>query len=262
MNLSNKGAASLVFPVFLFLLIFLIIILSTYSDSFAKLLSNRNPVTAFSTLLILSYSKLLQLIIAALQFTFLTCHDDSYTIVWMYDANIQYFSPSPQFIVASLILTACMLFTTLLFFGQWFPRCSNWKVMKWTKNTKYIGFIDSFHAPFTPKHCYWVGLILFAVMARNFATSMAPDSSVRRINCFQITNETTNRIVSASENLNVDVFCLGTLSIKNTNEQCILANGYGFCPVCGNSLLPLLQVCCTENWCLQEPCKTFEHGKI
>ena len=56
-----------------------------------------------------------------------------------------------------------MVFTVLLFFGQWFPHCSN--VMKCTKNTKYIGFMDAYHAPFTPKHRYWVGLLLFALIA-------------------------------------------------------------------------------------------------
>ncbi len=61
------------------------------------------------------------------------------------------------------------------FLGQWFPRCS--KVMKWTKNTKYIGFMDAYHAPFTPKHRYqWVGLLLFALIIHNLVAAMAPDT--------------------------------------------------------------------------------------
>ena len=64
----------------------------------------------------------------------------------------------------------------LLFFGQWFLRCS--KVMIWTKNTKYIGFMDAYHALFTPKHQYWVGLLLFALIAHNLVGAMAPDTSL------------------------------------------------------------------------------------
>ena len=77
MNSQAKVLLQLAFPAYLFLLMFLIIILSKYVNSFAKLLSNRNPVAALCTLLILSYSKLLRLIIAALQFTSLLCPDNS-----------------------------------------------------------------------------------------------------------------------------------------------------------------------------------------
>ena len=64
-----------------------------------------------------------------------------------------------------------ILHCILLFFGQWFPRCS--KVLIWTKNTYYIGFMDTYHAPFTPKHRYWVELLLFALIFHNLVTAMA-----------------------------------------------------------------------------------------
>ncbi len=47
--------------------------------------------------------------------------------------------------------------------------------MKWTKNTKYIGFMDAYHAPFTPKHRYWVGLLFFALIIHNLVTSFSPN---------------------------------------------------------------------------------------
>ncbi len=97
-------------------------------------------------------------------------------IVWLYDGNVQYFTPDhiPRFVAAAIVLIAGGLFTVLLFFGQWFPHCS--KVMVWTKNTKYNGFMDAYHALFTPKHRYWVGLLLFALIAHNLVVSMAPDT--------------------------------------------------------------------------------------
>ncbi len=112
-----------------------VIILSKYFDSFSKLLSNRNPVAALGTLVLLSYSKFLRFIVAALQNMVLDYPDGSTKTVWLFDGNVQYFTPKhiPQFVAAIIILIAGGLFTVLLFFGQWFPRCS--KVMIWTKNT-------------------------------------------------------------------------------------------------------------------------------
>ncbi|XP_064385854.1 uncharacterized protein LOC135334562 [Halichondria panicea] len=175
MNSQAKVLLQLVFLAYLFLLMFLIIILNKYYDSFSKLLSNRNLFAALGTLAILSYSKLLRFIVAALQYRVLNYPDDTNDIVWLYDGNVQYFTPDhiPQFVVAAIILIAGGLFTILLFFGQWFSHCS--MVMKWTKNTKYIGFMDAYHAPFTPKHRYWVGLLLFALIIHNLVTAMAPD---------------------------------------------------------------------------------------
>ncbi len=178
MDSQAKVLLQLVFPAYLFLLMFLIIILSKCFDSFAKLLSNRNPVAALDTLVLLSYSKFLRFIVAALQFTDLHYPDGSTKTVWLFDGNVQYFTPNhiPQFVAAIIILIAGGLFTVLLFFGQWFPRCS--KVMIWTKNTYYNGFMDAYHAPFAPKHRYWVGLLLFALIAHNLVAAMAPDTSL------------------------------------------------------------------------------------
>ena len=137
---------------------------------------NRNPVAALGTLVLLSYSKLLRFIIAALQYRVLEYPDGSTNTVWLYDGNVQYFTLKHirQFFAAIVILIADGLFTILLFFGQWFPRCS--KVMIWTKNTKYIGFMDTYHAPFTPKHRYWVGLLLFALILHNLVTATVSDT--------------------------------------------------------------------------------------
>ncbi len=54
MNSQAKVLLQLVFPAYLFLLMFLLIILSKYFSSFARLLSNRNPVAALGTLILLS----------------------------------------------------------------------------------------------------------------------------------------------------------------------------------------------------------------
>ena len=175
MSSQAKVLFQLVFPVYLFLLMFLIIILSRYSNFFAKLLSNRNPVAALCTLTFLSYSKLLQFIIAALQFTVLEFPDGSKQRIWLYDANVQYFISSRiiHFVIAAMIITVGGSFTLLLFFSQWLPRCSNWKLMKWTRNTKYTALMDAYQAPFISKHRYWAGLLRLALIVHNVIAATA-----------------------------------------------------------------------------------------
>ncbi len=89
MTSQAKVLLQLVFPAYLFLLMFLTIILSKYFGSFAKLLSNRNPVAALGTLILLSYSKFLRFIIAALQYRVLDYPDHSNGVVWLYDGNVK-----------------------------------------------------------------------------------------------------------------------------------------------------------------------------
>ena len=177
MSSQAKVLLQLAFPAYLFLLMFLIIILCRYSNFFATLLSKRNPVAALCTLIFMSYSKLLQFIIAALQSTVLEFPDSSKQRVWLYDGNVQYSTPSrtPHFLAAAIIVTAGGLFTLQLSFSQWFPHCSKWKFMKWTRNTKYTGLMDAYHAPFTHKHRYWMGLLLFALIIHNSLSSMTAD---------------------------------------------------------------------------------------
>ena len=233
MNSQAKVLLQLVFSAYMFLLMFLIIILSKYFDSFAKLLSNRNPVAALGTLFLLSYSKLLRFIIAALQYRVLDYPDHTNDIVWLYDGNVQYFTPKhiPQFVAAVIILIVGGLFTVLLFFGQWFPRCS--KVMKWTKNTKYIGFMDAYHAPFTPKHRYWVGLLLFALITHNLVTAMAPNTSLPILSAgvlsagiivWKLLNNRLykNTLCGSFETLylfNVAILAFGTFFVRDTKKN-------------------------------------------
>ena len=178
MDSYSKFLLQLAFPTYVFVLIGTIIVLCEVSKKFATLLGNRNPVAALCTLNLLSYSKLIRTIITALQFTHLKYPDGSREIVWLYDANISYFTVShiPRFIAANIIVILGTFYTILLLFGQWFPHCSNRKFMKWTKNTKYNAFIDAYHAPFTPRHRYRMGLLLYALTTHNIVAATTADS--------------------------------------------------------------------------------------
>ena len=239
MNSYGKFLLQLAFPTYVFVLIGTIIALCEVSKKFATLLSNRNPVAALCTLILLSHSKLIRTIITALQFTHLN-YPDGPRIVWLYDANVPYFTVShiPRFIAAFIIILLAAIYTILLLFGQWFPRCSNRKIMKWTKNTKYNAFIDAYHAPFTPKHRYWFGLLLFAQIIHNLVTAIAtgpvPILSAACVTLGSImlkllnTRIYKNRLQDSLETLfltNIVILAVATYHIIVTNEdQLALAN--------------------------------------
>ena len=240
MDSYGKFLLQLAFPTYVFVLIGTIIALCEVSKKFATLLSNRNPVAALCTLILLSYSKLIRTIITALQFTHLDYPDGPREIVWLYDANVPYFTVShiPRFIAAFIIIILGAIYTILLLFGQWFPRCSNRKIMKWAKNTKYNAFIDAYHAPFTPKHRYWVGLLLFAQIIHNLVAAMATSPvPILSAGCVALglillkllnTRIYKNRLQDSLETLfltNIVILAIATYHIRETNEdQLALAN--------------------------------------
>ena len=115
-----------------------------------------------ATLILLSYAKLLSVTIVALSFAVLHYPDGSQEIVWLPDANVKYFQRKhiALVIVALFIILIGVPYTILLFLWQWFVRAPKWKVFNWTKNTKLIAFIATYHTPYNSKYRHWTGLLL------------------------------------------------------------------------------------------------------
>ena len=96
------------------------ILVSHFSQRFAYLLGS-NPVSVLATLILLSYTKILCTLIAAVYFTHLE-YPTYNRRVWLYDANIDYIIGKhiPLFLVAVLVFLFLFLpYTLLLLFGQW-----------------------------------------------------------------------------------------------------------------------------------------------
>ena len=137
------------------------ILISHYSHRFARLLGN-NPVSVLATLILLSYTKILRTLIAAIHITFLE-YPTYNRMVWLYDANIDYLSGKhiPLFIVAVLVFLFLFLpFTLLLLFGQWLQAISHLRLFSWINSARLKPFLDSYHAPYKANHRYWPGLLL------------------------------------------------------------------------------------------------------
>ena len=151
-----------VFPVYLWLLVGLVILISHYSQRFANLLGS-NPVSVLTTLILLSYAKILRTSITAVYVTYLKYPANYSRMVWLHDANIDYLSGEhiPHFIVAVLVFILLFLpYTFLLLFGQWLQAISHLRLFSWVNNARLKPFMDSYHAPYKAKHRYWPGLLL------------------------------------------------------------------------------------------------------
>ena len=161
MDTYTKTWLQFVFPVYIWLLVGLMILLSHFSHRFAKLLGN-NPASVLATLILLSYAKILRTLITAFYITYLE-YPTYNKRVWLYDGNVNYLEGKhiPLFIVAVLVFLFLFFpYTLLLLFGQWLQAISHPRLLSWVNSARLKPFMDSYHAPYKAKHRYWPGLLL------------------------------------------------------------------------------------------------------
>ena len=182
MDAYSKTWIQFVFPVYIWVLVGLMILGSRFSHRFANLLGN-NPVSVLATLILLSYTKILRTLIAAIHITYLE-YPTYNRAVWLYDANIDYLSIKhiPLFLVAVLVFFLLFLpYTLLLLFGQWLQAISHLRHFSWVNRLKPL--IDSYQAPYKAKHRYWPGLLLVLrfVLLLVFAFNYQEDPSINLV---------------------------------------------------------------------------------
>jgi len=162
LDVYSKTWLQFVFPVYILMLVALMILISHYSQSFARLLGN-NPVSVLATLVLLSYTKILRTLIIAVYITYLEYPGNYNKKVWLYDANIDYLVGKhiPLFLTSVIVFLFLFLpYTLLLLFGQWLQAISHLRFFSWVNNARLKPFMDAYHAPYKAKHRYWPGLLL------------------------------------------------------------------------------------------------------
>ena len=172
------------FPIYVWAITGLIILVSRYSTRASKLFGN-NSVPVLATLILLSYSKLLRTIITAFGFSILE-YPNSTQVVWSFDGNIAYFG-APHAILFLTSLTALLLlwlpFTSVLLTYQCLRRKSHLRPLHWVN--RWRPFFDAYLGQLKPKQQYWVGLLLVvrALLLVMFAVTSAV---IPRINILAI----------------------------------------------------------------------------
>ncbi len=183
MDAYTKTWLQLAFPAYVIFLVIAIIWISSRSSTFSNLIGKRDPVATLATLILISYSRFLQIIIVT--FSFVKSNGSiTPSTRWLYDASIVYFGWKHAliFFTAVVILICGLFYTILLFSWQWLLRCPRSKVLNWTRNQKLHSFIDTYHTPHMAKYRYWTGLLLLArvilYLISAFSTSMYADAHI------------------------------------------------------------------------------------
>ena len=158
----TKTWLELAFPIYIIILVVLIIIVSSHSSKFSHQLGKKNPVATLATLILLSYTKLLETIIVSFSFISLKYPNGTVATKWLPDASVHFkgWKQAALICMGILVLILGLLYTTLIFSWQWLLHCSRSKFFRWTRNQKLHSFIDIYHIPCTAQHHYWTGLLL------------------------------------------------------------------------------------------------------
>ena len=155
----------LLFPLYIWLIAGVIIIMCHYSSRLTNLIGDR-AVPLLATLFLLSYTKLLRTVMTVLEFGVLTIYPGtSKKLVWYLDGNLPY-CQHPHiylFIAAISTLIFCLPFTLFLLLIQCWRRISHLRLLRWIN--KFTPFYDAYFAPLKDKHHYWFGTLLLVRIA-------------------------------------------------------------------------------------------------
>ena len=167
MEAFGKTIFLFVFPIYIWLISAIIILLSNRFIFFTRLMGE-NAVKVLSTLILLSYSKMLRVTIGILNVKFLAVYIDSVSSKtmarWAIDGNIPYLDPEKHlalFVIALLIILLLLPFSLILLCIKHVYYLSNYgRVFSWIDKLKPV--FETFTGPFKDEARFWTGLLLFA----------------------------------------------------------------------------------------------------
>ena len=148
------------FPLYVWMLMGLIIVTCRYSVTLSKLIGH-NPIAVLATLLLMSYNKVLKIMIDVYSFAPLDYPQHNTRLVWLKDANVPFlgFGHLLLTVVTSLVLIFIFLpYTLLLLLGYKLYRFSGRKRLCWLNRLKPL--LDSYYAPYNTHTRFWTGFLL------------------------------------------------------------------------------------------------------
>ena len=236
MDIYTYSWFQFLFPFYLWFLVGCIILASRYSRSIAKLFG-QNPVAVLATLFLMSYSKLLQAIIAPLSWTHLTFYrhsNETQNTVWLYDASIHFFKEPKHTALGLFAIFSLMVlvlpYIFLLIIGHWLQGCSNWWILSWLNKIK--PFMDAYHAPYRKHTRYWTGLLLLSRLGL-FLTFAINANGSESINILAVSSVSLallaiqkrvyerwwKDLLESSFILNLGIFSVATFYLKEESED-------------------------------------------
>ena len=148
------------FPLYIWLIVILIIVGTHNSTAVSKLIG-KNSVSVLATLFLLSYTKILRVVIIVFSSTALEYPDGFTKRVWLYDGNLEFLKGKHAglFVVSLLLLLLLSVpYTLSLVSIQWLQRVSHFRCLCWVH--RLMPLFDAYTGPYKHKHRYWTGLLL------------------------------------------------------------------------------------------------------
>ena len=158
----------LVFPFYLWLLIGVIVFSSKVSTKVGKIFGS-NPIAVLATVILMSFTKLLDAAIRVLSHRYLEYPDGSTLIVWGHDGNLTFFKGKHGALAAvsiGIVVFLLLPYIFLLTFGYHLQAYSGKKGFFWINRLKPV--LDAYYAPYKKKTRYWPGFLLFVRTALFF----------------------------------------------------------------------------------------------
>ena len=231
MDTYTKTWLQFAFPVYIWVIAGVIIILSRKFAIFARLVG-RNGVQLLATLFLISYAKLQRTTLAAVSFILIETSNSSESVVWLYDGNAPYLQGKhiPLFVVAVLFGLVSLPYTFILLFVPCLQKKSNVKLLLWVNRLKPL--FDAYTGPYKDKYRFWTGFllfvraVLFAIHAFNAFDSSEVNLTVTAGACSLILmlswlirggiyKKWPLDILESSFFLNLGILCTATVHVNN-----------------------------------------------
>ena len=160
-----KTGIQFIFPIYIWSIAIVIIIISHYSMRATRLFGN-NCIAVLATLFLISYGKILRNVTDVLIYTHITGSDGSVATVWYLDGNVHYGKTAGHaiLIIVALLFLALFLvpYTLLLLLVPFLRPLSEFKCLHWINTLK--PFFDTHYGPFKDKkqHQVWTEILLIS----------------------------------------------------------------------------------------------------
>ena len=184
MDSCSKAWLQFVFPVYVWLILLVIIILLRYSSKMVRLVG-RQIIPVIATMILLSYTKLIRTVVQALYFIEIPCGDDKRKetlLRWYFDANVQFlkgchlslFLFSLTVLILLIIPYTFYLLSIPLFEGP----LSKYMCYFQKLSTNMKPFFDAYGGPYKDNCRFWTGFLLLVRVILALVVSLDNETTV------------------------------------------------------------------------------------
>ena len=259
-----------VFPISL---IAVVILAARYSSSLSKLF-RFNAVPVLSTLVLLSYSKILQTIITIFSPVSLkTMNSAANSYVWQYDGNIEYLGQKhlPLVIFGLLVIIIIIIpYFAILLMAPCLQNKSHLRGLQWINKLK--PFLDSYQAPFKDHYRFWPGVLLFIRLPLYLVFILSNSTPVKMfaiIACvlmyhciavgLSVYKKWSDLLIEMSFIINISILSASVIAINNCGaREIIISIGVTFAVVSAVCIIGYERV---TNMCRKIPEQTGEEER-